>query len=194
MVTVLVMSSVRTKVVGCQVTRLVMRHTSTLPMIYFRFRAVVPWGRDPSPLIFGEVTFGMVITGFQALERGFKTLFSLDGEHQNPTLRLQPQCLVPAGPLSSSVLGEAFDPSAQGSARQVEVDVDLLRLEDGDRLLLCSDGLTDGVDDDTIAATLGGGLSSGEVCHRLLQRALDSGGHDNITVIAATFGFPARAT
>ena len=42
-----------------------------------------------------------------------------------------------------------------GSVEQVAVDVDLLRLEEGDRLLLCSDGLTDCVDDATIAATLG---------------------------------------
>jgi PPM family protein phosphatase len=43
-----------------------------------------------------------------------------------------------------------------GSVEHVAVDVDLMRLEDGDRLLLCSDGLTDCVDDATIAATLGG--------------------------------------
>ena len=51
-----------------------------------------------------------------------------------------------------------------GSTKEVHVDVDLLRLENGDRLLLCSDGLTDGVDDETIAATLGAALPSSEVC------------------------------
>ena len=76
-----------------------------------------------------------------------------------------------------------------GSAEPVDVDVDLLHLEDGDRPLLCSDGLTDSVDDDTIAVTLGLALSSSEVCHRLLQLALDGGGRDNITMIAATFSF-----
>jgi len=101
---------------------------------------------------------------------------------------------LPPGDVTLSGFRHVLINAIGGSARQVEVDVDLLRLEDGDRLLLCSDGLTDGVGDDTIAATLGGGLPSGEVCHRLLQRALDSGGHDNITVIAATFGFPARVT
>ena len=76
-----------------------------------------------------------------------------------------------------------------GSVEQVAVDVDLLRLEEGDRLLLCSDGLTDCVDDATIAATLGSALPSNETCQRLVQLALDGGGRDNITAIVATFRF-----
>jgi protein phosphatase len=80
-----------------------------------------------------------------------------------------------------------------GSDAHVDVDIDLLRLEDGDRLLLCSDGLTDCVDDDTIAATLDGAHTSNEACGRLLQRALDGGGRDNITVIVGAFGFSAPA-
>jgi protein phosphatase len=75
-----------------------------------------------------------------------------------------------------------------GSAKHVDVDVDLLRVEDGDRLLLCSDGLTDCVTDDTLTTTLGSALPSSEVCQRLLQLALDGGGRDNITAIVATFG------
>ena len=75
-----------------------------------------------------------------------------------------------------------------GSAQHVDVDVDLLRVEDGDRLLLCSDGLTDCVTDDTLTTTLGSALPSSEVCQRLLQLALDGGGRDNITAIVATFG------
>ena len=76
-----------------------------------------------------------------------------------------------------------------GSVEQPAVDVDLLRLEDGDRLLLCSDGLTDCVDDAAIATTLGGALPSSEACQRLLELALDGGGRDNITLIVATFAF-----
>ena len=75
-----------------------------------------------------------------------------------------------------------------GNITDVEVDVDLVRLEDRDRLLLCSDGLTDCVDDETIATTLAAGEPN-DVCNRLVQLALDAGGHDNITVIVATFGF-----
>jgi protein phosphatase len=76
-----------------------------------------------------------------------------------------------------------------GNIDHVAVDVDLLRMEEGDRLLLCSDGLTDCVDDATIAATLGAALPSNETCQRLQQLALDRGGRDNITVIVATFTF-----
>ena len=108
------------------------------------------------------------------------------------------QMLVDTGQLSAndvtlSGLRHILINALGGNAEEVQVDVDLLRLEDGDRLLLCSDGLTDCVADDTITATFGGALPSDETCHRLLQLALDGGGRDNITVIVATFGFPAPA-
>jgi PPM family protein phosphatase len=102
------------------------------------------------------------------------------------------QLLVDAGQLSPrdvalSGVCHILTNALGGSTKDVHVDVDLLRLEDGDRLLLCSDGLTDGVDDDTIAATLGTGLPSSEICQRFLQLALDRGGRDNITVVVAVF-------
>jgi serine/threonine protein phosphatase PrpC len=86
----------------------------------------------------------------------------------------------------TNVLGGAVD--------EVDVDVDLLGLEDGDRLLLCSDGLTDCVDDETIGVTLQRALSSRDACDRLVQLALDDGGRDNVTVVVASFEFPQAAS
>jgi PPM family protein phosphatase len=77
-----------------------------------------------------------------------------------------------------------------GSTEHVDVDVDLLRLEHGDWLLLCSDGLTDLVDDETISGTLARSENSKEACARLVQLALDGGGRDNVTVIVAGYSFP----
>ncbi len=104
------------------------------------------------------------------------------------------QMLVDAGQLSPddvdrSGLRHILTNALGGSARHVDVDIDLLRLEDGDRVMLCSDGLTDSIDDDTIAATLGGGGEADQMCKQLVQLALDEGGRDNITVIVASFQF-----
>jgi protein phosphatase len=104
------------------------------------------------------------------------------------------QMLVDAGQLSPddvtrSGLRHILTNALGGSGTEVHVDVDLLHLEDGDRLMLCSDGLTDCVDDDTIAATLDAKTQADQMCQRLLQLALDGGGRDNITVIVASFGF-----
>ncbi len=52
-------------------------------------------------------------------------------------------------------------------------------------LLLCSDGLTKHVSDDQIGECLGNMTSAKQVCEDLLQAALDDGGSDNVTVIAA---------
>ena len=97
-----------------------------------------------------------------------------------------------AGEAAGSRMRHVLTNVLGGSDDEVQVDVDLLRLEDGDRLLICSDGLTDLVADDTIATTLTGLERSSEACSRLVQLALDGGGRDNITVIVAAYTLPTR--
>ncbi|MEV0651261.1 PP2C family serine/threonine-protein phosphatase [Phytomonospora sp. NPDC050363] len=55
----------------------------------------------------------------------------------------------------------------------------------GDRYLLCSDGLSGVVSDETIAQTLSDFADPKEATERLVQLALRGGGPDNITVIVA---------
>lgn len=52
-------------------------------------------------------------------------------------------------------------------------------------ILLCTDGLTKHVSDAEIATHLGAMQSAEQVCHALLDLALERGGSDNITVLAA---------
>ncbi len=56
--------------------------------------------------------------------------------------------------------------------------------ERGCVILLCSDGLTKHVSDDEIAEHLRTMRSSEQVCHSLVELALERGGSDNVTVIA----------
>lgn len=57
-----------------------------------------------------------------------------------------------------------------------------LKLNPGDQILLCSDGLTDLVRDDEIHGILHGNPSD-EAARRLVDLARSRGGHDNITVV-----------
>ena len=84
---------------------------------------------------------------------------------------------------------------AVGVAEDVEVDGMLLTLRDGDRLVLCSDGLTGVVDDATIARTVRD-HGPGEAVELLVGAANAAGGPDNITVviIAADGGVDPEAT
>ncbi len=71
------------------------------------------------------------------------------------------------------------------SNEPVNVDMFHLSLQPGDQLLLCSDGLTDMVDDDEILALMSPEASAKDVCERLVIEALANGGRDNITVVVA---------
>jgi len=53
----------------------------------------------------------------------------------------------------------------------------------GSVILICTDGLTKHVADDEIAGRLGAMVSSEQVCHELLELALERGGTDNITLV-----------
>jgi serine/threonine protein phosphatase PrpC len=65
------------------------------------------------------------------------------------------------------------------------VDVTPLALEPGDRVLLCSDGLTAPVADDVIASVLAKGARGDleSICQTLVDAANAAGGPDNITVV-----------
>ena len=55
--------------------------------------------------------------------------------------------------------------------------------QSGDKFLICSDGLTEEVDDVEIEAILSQSLESKELCDQLMIQALENGGSDNITAI-----------
>jgi protein phosphatase len=77
-----------------------------------------------------------------------------------------------------------------GGTDEAEPDVRRHELADGDCLLLCTDGLTDMVDDATIAQVLGAGEPAATTCRRLIDLALERGGKDNVTAVVARFSIP----
>jgi protein phosphatase len=71
-----------------------------------------------------------------------------------------------------------------GRQELVAVPVQTLDLQRGDRLLLCSDGLTDELEDGAIAELLAAAPTCEAAVEGLLTAANAAGGHDNITTIA----------
>ncbi len=72
---------------------------------------------------------------------------------------------------------------AIGARDDVEVDFFNLELQTGDMVLLCSDGLTNMVDDETICRILKNGRSLKDRVEELVETANQNGGRDNISVI-----------
>lgn len=64
-----------------------------------------------------------------------------------------------------------------------QVEIDSLDVQPGDRLLLCSDGLTEEVPDDLLSHLLQSDTSFEEIATGLIEAAKKAGGSDNITLI-----------
>jgi protein phosphatase len=64
-------------------------------------------------------------------------------------------------------------------------DVHHLRLQAGDQLLICTDGLTDMVEATAIAQCLDESSQAQSACDGLIELALAAGGIDNVTALVA---------
>lgn len=72
---------------------------------------------------------------------------------------------------------------ALGLQEEVEVDTNYYTCRPGDRYMLCSDGLTDLVSDAEILEIMTASDTPDAASQALVQRALDYGGVDNVTVL-----------
>jgi protein phosphatase len=77
----------------------------------------------------------------------------------------------------------ALTQSLGGLAREMPISPQVLRIEfrPSDALLLCTDGLTDMIEEDEIAAIVA--VARDEPAKDLVRAALSAGGRDNVTVI-----------
>jgi serine/threonine protein phosphatase PrpC len=99
--------------------------------------------------------------------------------------------LIEAGQLTVDE-ADAFEHSniilqALGTTQQVAVDLTFVELRRGDRVLLCSDGLSGLVHDTTIEEEMAYIGPLPELVDRLIELANMAGGHDNVTCIVADF-------
>lgn len=72
---------------------------------------------------------------------------------------------------------------ALGSESNLEPDLYHFPVKEGDRLLLCTDGLYNEITEEEILITLRSGENTDDLVRQLLSRANENGGRDNITVI-----------
>ena len=74
-----------------------------------------------------------------------------------------------------------------GSSHGPDLDIEHIQLSSGDRILLCTNGLTDGVNDDEIADALSLRRKPDEDCQHLVDLALTGRSTDDVTVMLADY-------
>lgn len=78
---------------------------------------------------------------------------------------------------------------SMGQRPEVEMDVKPpVKMQEGDAVLLCSDGLCGYVEDEAIAQALNAATEAQEAADRLLDLALKAGGEDNVSIQVLQFG------
>ena len=97
------------------------------------------------------------------------------------------QMMVDRGELSPEVArtypGKNFITRAIGTETMVECDLYYLDVKKGDCLLLCSDGLSNMMDEQEILFEIAHGVKKQHCCQRLLNIAKNRGAPDNVTSV-----------
>ncbi len=85
---------------------------------------------------------------------------------------------------ASQVVGKNVITRALGVRDTVEVDYRLIKVNPGDKFILCSDGLCGYADDDDIFGSIANIKDNNEkIVDSLIQMANDRGGADNVTIV-----------
>lgn len=143
-------------------------HTRLVPVIGSTVVALLACGLDAACLWAGDSRIYLYRHGvLQQLTRDHSQLEALK-EH--------------GVDLASAMASPNMITRAVGAADSIDLDVITLAAHDGDIFLLCSDGLSNPVDEQAIAATLASGHCA-QAADELVALALANGGRDNITAV-----------
>jgi PPM family protein phosphatase len=94
---------------------------------------------------------------------------------------------IPAESVESHASRHILVNYAGGPRRGIEPEIGTVELENGDRLMLCTDGLTGMLSDNEIAQVLQQHDQPEPAAQALIQHALLRGGRDNVTVVLAQY-------
>jgi serine/threonine protein phosphatase PrpC len=97
---------------------------------------------------------------------------------------------IPQHEVSTHHLRHILTDAIGVGAGKVKVKVRHLPLLNEDQLLLCTDGLTEMVDEEEIAGVLIRDQRPHDACQTLVDLALEHGGVDNVTVLLAKYEIP----
>jgi serine/threonine protein phosphatase PrpC len=78
---------------------------------------------------------------------------------------------------------------ALGQGPDVRADTYFQRLSDDSYLILCSDGLWNAVPEEEMVDVIRNSSSPQQACNRLIERANENGGDDNITILLARINY-----
>ena len=100
--------------------------------------------------------------------------------------RLADDGTIPQEAAETHRLRHVLDRAVGRTGRELEIEARTESVREGDRLLLTTDGLIEEVSDEEIAEVLATERSEERVCLELVDRALERGASDNVTVVTAS--------
>jgi protein phosphatase len=94
---------------------------------------------------------------------------------------------IPADSVAQHPMRHVLTRAMGAGTGRADAVVHELRLEPGDRVLLCTDGLTDMLEDAAITDVLARVADPQQACEALIEAALAAGGKDNVTAVIARY-------
>jgi protein phosphatase len=110
------------------------------------------------------------------------------GRHQSATVPLAP--LVSVNATARDLSHILTDTIGMNGPVGPIIDLERFRLDDNDRVLVCTNGLTDTIDEAKIGDVLSSDQSPDDQCRTLVDMASAAGGDDDVTALIARYRIP----